>query len=190
MKKIEFISDHPRKSAAELLSSVPVFSDPRYASPLTSSMAGFLASIGLKTAPVVLPEAGFLDGLMINYGVLLIDEVRLVHPGDLLHEAGHLAVVPGAQRKLLYGNAGSDPGEEMAAIAWSYAAALYLGIDPAVVFHPKGYSGGSQAILLNFSQGRYVGVPMLEWFGLTADKKTAALLQVSGYPHMLKWLRD
>jgi hypothetical protein len=170
--------------------AVPVFSDPRYASPLTSSMAGFLASIGLKTAPVVLPEAGFLDGLMINHGVLLIDEVRLVHPGDLLHEAGHLAVVPGAQRKLLYGNAGSDPGEEMAAIAWSYAAALYLGIDPAVVFHPKGYSGGSQAILLNFSQGRYFGVPMLEWLGLAADKNTAALLQVPRYPHMLKWLRD
>jgi hypothetical protein len=170
--------------------AVPVFADLRYANPLTSSMAGFLASIGLKTAPVVLSEAGFLDGLMINHGVLLIDEVRLVHPGDLLHEAGHLAVVPGAQRKLLYRNAGSDPGEEMAAIAWSYAAALYLGIDPAVVFHPKGYSGGSQAILLNFSQGRYFGVPMLEWFGLTADKKTAALLQVSGYPHMLKWLRD
>jgi hypothetical protein len=113
---------------------VPVVSDPRYANPLTSSMAGFLASIGLETAPVVRPEAGFLDGLMISHGVLLIDEVRLAYPGDLLHEGGHLAVIPSAQRKLLYGNAGSDPGEEMAAIAWSYAAALYLGIDPAVVF--------------------------------------------------------
>jgi len=170
--------------------AVSVFSDPRYANPLTSRMAGFLASIGLKTAPVVLAETGFLDGLMISHGVLLIDEVRLAYPGDLLHEAGHLAVVPGAQRKLLYGNAGDDPGEEMAAIAWSYAAALYLGIDPAVVFHPSGYSGGSQTILLSFSQGRYFGVPMLEWFGLTADKKAAALLQVSGYPQMLKWLRD
>ena len=39
--------------------AVPVFSDPRYANPLASSMAGFLASIGLKTTPVVLPEAGF-----------------------------------------------------------------------------------------------------------------------------------
>lgn len=169
--------------------AVPVFADPRYANPLTSTMAGFLASIGLETAPVALPEAGFLDGLMISHGMLLIDEARLAYPGDLLHEAGHLAVVTGAQRTLLCGSAGSDPGEEMAAIAWSYAAALYLGIDPAVVFHPSGYSGGSQAILLNFSQGRYFGVPMLEWLGLTADKKTAALLQVSGYPHMLKWLR-
>src|SRR6478752_2504507 len=170
--------------------AVSVFSDPRYANPLTSRMAGFLASIGLKTAPVVLPETGFLDGLMISHGILLIDEGRLAYPGDLLHEAGHLAVVTGAQRKLLYGNAGNDPGEEMAAIAWSYAAALYLGIDPAVVFHPNGYSGGSQAILLNFSQGRYLGVPMLEWFCITADKKTASLLHVSGYPRMLKWLRD
>jgi hypothetical protein len=170
--------------------AVPVFSDPRYANPLTAGMAGFLASIGLETAPGVLAEAGFLDGLMISHGVLLIDEVRLAYPGDLLHEAGHLAVVPGDKRKLLYGHAGSDPGEEMAAIAWSYAAALYLGIDPAVVFHPSGYAGGSQAILLNFSQGRYFGVPMLEWLGLTADKKTAALLQVPWYPHMLKWLRD
>jgi hypothetical protein len=170
--------------------AVPVFSDPRCANPLTSRMAGFLRSIGLETTPAVLAEAGFLDGLMISHGVLLIDEGRLAYPGDLLHEAGHLAVVPGAQRKLLSGNAGGDPGEEMAAIAWSYAAALYLGIDPAVVFHPNGYSGGSQAILLNFSQGRYFGVPMLEWFGLTADKKTAALRQVSRYPHMLKWLRD
>jgi hypothetical protein len=59
-----------------------------------------------------------------------------------------------------------------------------------VVFHPKGYSGGSQAILLNFSQGRYFGVPMLEWLGLAEDKNTAALLQVPRYPHMLKWLRD
>jgi len=170
--------------------AVPVFSDPRYADPLTSLMAGFLASIGLDTAPAVLSEAGFLEGLRISHDVLLVDEARLAYPGDLLHEAGHLAVVTGAQRKLLCGNAGSDPGEEMATIAWSYAAALYLGIDPAVVFHPNGYSGGSQAILQNFSQGRYFGVPMLEWLGLTADKKTAALLQVSGYPHMLKWLRD
>lgn len=172
------------------LTSATVFSDPRYADPLTSRMAGFLAGIGLDTAPAVLSEAGFLEGLTISHGVLLVDEVRLAHTGDLLHEAGHLAMVPAQERKLLHGNVGSDPGEEMAAIAWSYAAALYLGIDPAVVFHPKGYSGGSQAILQNFSQGRYFGVPMLEWLGLAADKQIAALLQVPRYPHMLKWLRE
>src|ERR1051326_6795330 len=112
------------------LEAVSVFSDPRFNNALTSCMAGFLASIGLQTAPAVLPKAGFLDGLMISRGVLLIDEARLVFPGDLLHEAGHLAVVPAERRTLLDGNAGGDPGEEMAAIAWSYAAALYLGDRP------------------------------------------------------------
>ncbi len=172
------------------LQTAAVFSDPRYANPLTSRMAGFLAGIGLETAPAVLSKAGFLEGLTISYGILLVDEVRLVHPGDLLHEAGHLAVIPAEKRKLLYGDVGSDPGEEMAAIAWSYAAALYLGIDPAVVFHSSGYSGGSQNILRDFSQGRYFGVPILEWLGLAADKETAALLQVPRYPHMLKWVRE
>jgi hypothetical protein len=170
--------------------TVPVFSDPRYANALTSCMAGFLGSIGLETAPAVLPEDGFLQGIKINCGRLLIDEARLAYPGDLLHEAGHLAVIPRENRMLLEGSAGSDPGEEMAAIAWSYAAALYLGIDPAVVFHSGGYSGGSQAILSAFAQGRYFGVPVLEWLGLAADGGTAALLKIGRYPHMRKWLRD
>jgi hypothetical protein len=30
---------------------------------------------------------------------------------------------------------------------------------------------------------------MLEWYGLTASRKEAPVLQVSPYPHMLKWLR-
>lgn len=165
------------------------FFDSRYANPLTSQMAGFLASIGLQTAPAVFAEPCFLDGLMINHGVLLINEARLTYPGDLLHEAGHLAVIPSEERKRLHGNVGEDPGEEMAAIAWSYAAALYMQIDPAIVFHSEGYRGGSQVILENFSQGRYFGVPLLQWMGLTADKKNAARLQVPPYPHMLKWLR-
>jgi hypothetical protein len=153
-------------------------------------MAGFLASIGLQTAPAVLDAGGFLDGLMIKEGGLLIDEARLPFPGDILHEAGHLAVVSGEKRKRLEGNVGGDPGEEMAAIAWSYAAALHIGIELAVVFHSGGYRGGSQAIVENFSQERYFGVPLLQWFGLTADKKNAAQLQVAPYPHMLKWLRE
>ena len=164
--------------------------DPRYRHPMTSRIAGFLAQIGLKTEPATLAEPTFLDGLTICQGTLLIDESRLRYPGDLLHEAGHLAVTPGEKRSQLHQNAGADPGEEMMAIAWSYAAALHLAIDPIVVFHPAGYRGGGQAIVDNFAQGRYFGVPLLEWIGLTADKKSAANLGIQPYPHMLKWLRD
>lgn len=166
------------------------FNDDRFSRPITSLMAGFLSSIGLETAPAVLSHETFLPGLMISHGTLLIDEARLAYPGDVLHEAGHIAVTAAARRQEFHQNAGSDAGEEMAAIAWSYAAALHIGIDLATVFHPDGYRGGARAIVENFSQGRYLGVPLLEWYGLTASKKDAIALQVPPYPHMLKWLRD
>ena len=165
------------------------FSDTRFHSPVTSHMAGFLSSIGMEVFPSVLSET-FLPGVTISHGTLLIDETRLIYPGDVLHEAGHIAVTPAARRWKLHQDAGDDAGVEMAAIAWSYAAALFAGIDPAIVFHPDGYRGGARAIVENFSQGRYVGVPLLEWYGLTAGEKTAAAFEVPPYPHMLKWLRD
>lgn len=166
------------------------FHDNRFGSPITSLMTGFLSTISLETAPVVLSHATFLPGLMISQGILLIDEARLTYPGDVLHEAGHIAVTPASRRRELHQTAGSDAGEEMAAIAWSYAASLYLGIDPEIVFHSDGYRGYSRTIVENFSQGRYFGVPLLEWYGLTACKKDAALMQIPPYPSMLKWLRN
>ena len=48
----------------------------------------------------------------------------------------------------------------MMAIAWSYAAAVHLGLDPAVVFHEAGYRGGSGSLIENFAQERYIGVPI------------------------------
>ncbi len=107
-----------------------------------------------------------------------------------MHEAGHMAMLPPALRGEVEGDAGDNGGLEMAAIAWSYAAALHTGLDPAVVFHPAGYRGGSEALLENFAAGRYFGVPMLEWVGLTATGKRAAALGVPPYPSMLKWLRE
>ena len=76
------------------------------------------------------------------------------------------------------------------AIAWSWAALVHLELDPEVVFHPAGYKGWSQTIIENFSQGRYFGVPMLQWLGMTADEQGAEDLGVAPFPHMIKWLRD
>ena len=84
---------------------------------------------------------------------------------------------------------GDDGGDELGAIAWSYAAALHLRLDPSVVFHEHGYHGGSQSILENFAAGRYIGIPTLQWRGLTLDEKKARALGVKPYPHMLRWLR-
>jgi hypothetical protein len=79
---------------------------------------------------------------------------------------------------------------EMAAIAWSWAAALHLGIAPSTLFHPDGYKGGSAALIENFSAGRYIGVPMLEWLGLTVGDQRAQAEGIAPYPAMVRWLRE
>ena len=57
----------------------------------------------------------------------------------------------------------------MMAIAWSYAASVHLQLDPSVVFHADGYRGGSQSLIENFTGGRYIAVPTLQWLGMTAE---------------------
>ena len=158
--------------------------------PLTDRLADFLISIGLCVRSGSNEERTFLPGILIDHGALVIDEAQLKYPGDILHEAGHLAVMSTARRQRTYLDTGKKAAEEMAAIAWSYAALLHLQLAPEVVFHPDGYRGGSTALIENFSQGRTIGVPILQWLGLTADEKRARELGVAPYPVMIKWLYD
>jgi len=144
----------------------------------------FLRGIGIPVDAVSLPADGFLPAIEVRDGRLLYDPDRLQYPGDLLHEAGHIAVTDPAIRATVSEFA-SDGGDEMAAIAWSYAAALTIGIDPRVVFHDHGYRGDGQWLAETFADGRYIGLPMLQYYGL------ARLPADDGapYPAMVKWLR-
>jgi len=157
----------------------------------TSKIVNFLIQIGLEVKVAVIEEETFLPGILIDHGALLVDEEKLNYPGDLLHEAGHLAIIPADQRKRVQRDAGKKAAEEMMAIAWSYAALVHLGLDPTIVFHEGGYRGSSQSLIEIFTQGRTFGQPTLQWIGLTVDnKKTAQAMGVEPYPHMIKWLRD
>ena len=114
---------------------------------VTRRIIDFIKSIGIPVEfGEISPEQQFLPGMCIYNSGLLIDRASLKYPGDLLHEAGHIAVITPAKRVDIHGKAGSDSdedkGEEMMAIAWSYAAAKYLDIDPNIVFHAEGYKGG------------------------------------------------
>lgn len=156
---------------------------------LTEKIAAFLREIGLEICPGTVEFGPIFQGIKVERGVLIYDIERIQFPGDLLHEAGHLAVKTPAERKLADANMGPDPAEEMMAISWSYAAALHLGIPPEVVFHDTGYRGGSQSLLDNFAEGRYLAVPMLQWLGMTQDAKRAAENGGVPYPKMKCWLR-
>jgi hypothetical protein len=155
-----------------------------FRAPVTAAIAGFLVGIGIAVAPADLGDDTFLPGIAVREGGLLVDEPRLDHPGDLLHEAAHVAVAPPAARPRMTGDVavpGLDMAKlEIAAVPWSYAAALAIGIDPALVFHGAGYRGKSEGLLRTFAVGVYPGVNLLIEAGLT----TAA-----DYPRMLRWLR-
>jgi hypothetical protein len=158
------------------------FSDPQ-----TNRLAAFIRDIGIGIEPAALPELTFLPGLEIRGGVVRVDEQRLLYPGDLLHEAGHVAVADPATRNRL--EFSSTDGEEIAAIAWSYAAACALGLALDIVFHPHGYKGGAAALVENFTSGRYIGVPLLQCWGMTVEPGKAEARGLAPYPHMLRWLR-
>ncbi len=155
---------------------------------VTKKIVDFLLEIGLDVQSTTFEDDGFLPGIKLERGALLVDEAKLKYPGDLLHEAGHLAVKPPSERLETTLNAGSDGAEEMMSIAWSYAAAVHIGIPLEVVFHEHGYKGGGDSLIETFSQGNGFGVPMLQWLGMTVDSKRALDLGVAPFPHMTKWL--
>jgi len=158
-----------------------------FADPLTERLAAFVRDSGLPLRAAALPADTLLPGLDIRDGAIVVDEARLAHPGDILHEAGHLAVTDPAERSVP--RLSPSAGDEMASIAWSYAALRHLGLDPAIVFHPDGYKGGSAAIIENFGAGLYFGVPLLQLYAMSYEPRRAAEKGVPPFPHMLRWVR-
>jgi hypothetical protein len=158
---------------------------------IVEKILSFFTRIGLPAERGEVGLDSFLPGLTIRAGVLIFDAALLAHPGDLLHEAGHLAMMEPAVRRTCSGDVGDDAGLEMGAIAWSYAATIELGLPPETVFHAAGYKSGGSSIIDNFSQGRYVGVPILQWLGMTTERTARTPPDAVGpfYPAMQKWLR-
>jgi hypothetical protein len=149
-----------------------------------ATIVDFIRGIGITVETAAMPEDGFLPAIAVRDGRLVYDPDRLQYPGDLLHEAGHIAVTDPALRPTV-SEFDDNGGDEMAAMGWSYAAALAAGIDPRVVFHDHGYRGDGQWLAETFADGRYIGLPMLQYYGL------ARFPQDEGepFPAMIKWLR-
>jgi antirestriction protein ArdC len=154
----------------------------------------FLENIGIAVHFKTIDYATFLPGISIECGEIIIDSEKLLYPGDILHEAGHIAVVPAVDRSNLdehnIEKREQREAEEMMAIAWSYAVCVHLGIDATFVFHDEGYKNGGSHIAESFNQGHYFGVPMLQWIGMALERKNEEKPHLPIYPKMIKWLRD
>jgi hypothetical protein len=147
----------------------------------------FFREIGIPARMEKIDSKTFVPGLIIRNGELIIDKEKMLYPGDMLHEAGHIAVTPEAKRSAL--SEVSGDGEEIAAILWSFAAAKKIGVPLEILFHADGYKGDSDWLIENFQNKKYIGLPLLEWMGFTASEKKAAELNVPPFPHMIQWLR-
>jgi len=150
----------------------------------------FIRSIGIEIEEGVMHRRTLVPGIDVRRGGLLVEAARLCMPADLLHEAAHIALTPSSRRHLVDGTMDGTAAEEIAAIAWTWAAAVFLELHPDDVFHQDVISGNGPTLLENFREGRFVGVPMLQHLGLTVDERHASERGVAPYPHVLRWLRD
>jgi len=160
---------------------------------LTDRIADFLRTIGIPVHEREVGDGAFLPGVRVRGGEIEFERARLRWPGDLLHEAGHIAVTAAAQRSqlpdLLDGHPIDAPGGEIEATAWAWAALVALGLPAAVLFHEGGYHGRSDSLAMTYGLGVYPGSAGLAAAGLTRLGADAQASGVAPYPHMLRWLR-
>lgn len=66
---------------------------------LVMKLVTFVRSIGIEVQACPINWKTRFPGLEIRSGAVLVDEKQLIHPGNILHEAGHIAVHNPARRK-------------------------------------------------------------------------------------------
>jgi len=161
-----------------------------------SKITSFLENIGIPVLFNEISNQTFLPGIFAHHGKLIIDLNKLKYPGDILHEAGHLAVLTPDERQSYSGNfaecksSQNAGGDELAAIAWSYAASVFLNLPSDFVFHDAGYKGDANFLIENFKSGKNIGLPLLQWMGLCLDNENAKKNKKRPFPYMLKWMRQ
>ena len=155
---------------------------------LLNQVVAFARAIGVDVREGPLQRSTRVPGLDIVAGCVHVDVGELRGLGDFLHEVAHVALTPAKERHALDEWVAGTPTQEISALAWTWAVGQHLGLEAGHVFHDEIISGNGPTLRENFLAGCYVGVPMLQYWGLTnlADASGA----VTKYPQMLKWTRD
>ena len=183
-------------------------------------IVAFLRGIGMEVEYGDGARDGFLPGVNIHDGVIHIDPDTLIEAGDVLHEAGHIIVVPRrgwprmgrdlqASIEALNGeeNGPDKPGSpelaravqmgEFMSQAWSYAVVRHLGLPMDCLFFPGSYHrhqyDGAHPTLDWIERGTHYGPMALAQAGMTGFSGVYAYLHDNGlppFPHMTRWTLD
>lgn len=155
---------------------------------LIETFHDFLEEIGIELREGEVPSDSFLPGVCIRTGGVVYDRAKLLYPGDILHEAGHIAVSDASIRDSVSGNVAEinsgKSAEEQAVLLWTCAAIQKTGVPPEIVFHPDGYKNESSSLIENFESGEFEGLDLLVWM-----KMTRFAGERGGFPLMTNWLR-
>ena len=157
------------------------------------SILNFLTEINLKFELCKIDSKTFLPGLLLKNGILQIDIDKIVYPGDILHEAGHIAVCEPIYRAYLDGDVYRNGlligrehqalcGEEIAATAWSVAVVKHLKLPLELIFHQESYKGSAKNLSDAFEDNHHFGQPLLDAWEMTCPE--------TGFPQMVSWLRE
>lgn len=165
--------------------------------------ANFVASLGISIE-IVPGVSGFLPGIRIVDGGLEYDP-NVTSSADILHEAGHLAVLPARYRA----DAQSDIDDmisgmldhasqhytidspelraamqsgECEATAWAFAAGKHLGLSPTETIEPNGYEGDGLGVHRNLELKAYLGINGLIHGGMCQSRRE--------FPTLTRWLQN
>jgi hypothetical protein len=174
------------------------------ANPTLLHVIGFLNAIGI---PISMRSGatGFLSGVEIVKGRIEVDERAKV--SDLLHEAGHLAVLPGRFRCTMSGDIDKglkamfstlnregvhpiDPvyvaainGDDQAATAWAWAAGSHLSI-PGESIIDGGYEGEFETVRTLLAIGAHAGISSLAASGFCSGRRGEC-----PFPRLTFWIQ-
>lgn len=170
----------------------------------------FLRSIGLM-AEWKAGASGFIEGVEIRDGILLVDPHA--RASALLHEAGHLAIIPssfrgmaqsnidGVIRTMLESISFTDPDSPLCraamqcsdpeATAWAWAAGKHLKIPETLIIQNDEYDGSGADIRSMLRAGRYLGINGLQHGGLCVRGGAQSMRKsdVPVYPQLKSWLQ-
>lgn len=183
-------------------------------------VVAFLRGIGMEIEYGEGAHGGFLPGVNIHAGVIHVDPGTLLEAGDVLHEAGHIIVLPrrywprmesdlqASIEAIVAEQSGPDKtpdplvaraaqqGEQMAQ-AWSYAVVHHLGLPQECLFFPGSYRigpyEGTHPFQAWIEQGSHFGPLFLAGAGMTGFSGLFAYMGDNGlapFPRMTRWTVD
>jgi hypothetical protein len=150
----------------------------------------FLDSVGIQARSGSVDITTPFSGVLIDHGTLVLDEDQLMNVGDALHEAAHIAVAPVSRRPKDFGWISAHNHEELATIAWCWAAVCHLSLPAKHIFASDAFrQAGGITITKLARQHDCPGVVYLAQWGMTIERRRHAVLRGLTFPRMISWVR-